>query len=94
MKFEWDEEKAEENLRKHGVTFKEACTVFGDWNELTYYDPDHSVYEERFLTLGMTSGGKILVVVHTSRGERIRLISARKATKPERNNYEAGIKKE
>jgi uncharacterized DUF497 family protein len=86
--FEWDEGKAFANLRKHGVSFEEARTVFADPLALTTPDPYHSVAEARFLTTGRSAAGRILVVVHTDRGENLRLISARRATQRERSNYE------
>ena len=85
MNFEWDINKAKSNLKKHGVDFADAVTVFDDFNALTIEDPDHS--EERFVTLGMDSYGRILVVAYTWRGDIPRLISARKATKQERKQY-------
>ena len=88
MEFEWDQAKAESNLEKHSVTFDEAATAFGDPLSLTISDPDHSDDEERFVLLGESYGGRLLVVVHTERGERIRIISARLATRNERVNYE------
>ena len=86
--FEWDPRKASANLRKHGVSFAEATSVFGDTLSVTMPDPDHSWDEERFLVLGMSAGRKVLVVVHTVRGASIRLISARLATRAERRTYE------
>jgi uncharacterized DUF497 family protein len=76
MEFEWDPEKARANLRKHGVSFDEAATVFLDALSLTGDDPDHSVGEERFVTFGLSSIGRLLVVGYTERSERIRIISA------------------
>ena len=76
------------NLAKHGVTFQEAATVFGDPLALTFSDPDHSDEEDRFLTFGHSSEGHLLVVSHTDRGERIRVVSARRATRKERRIYE------
>jgi uncharacterized DUF497 family protein len=86
--FEWDRTKDSANQRKHGVGFAEASTVFDDPLSLTIPDPDHALDEERFVIIGVSSKGDLLVVVHTIRGERIRLISARSATKHERRNYE------
>ncbi len=77
MNFEWDSEKAELNLSKHGVTFEEASTAFGDPLSITISDPDHSDEEDRFILLGQTYSGRFVVVVHTERDETIRLISAR-----------------
>ena len=88
LKFEWDEEKATSNVAKHGVSFEEAASVFGDPLALTFPDPDHSVGEERMLTFGISHINRLLVVVHTERGRSIRVISARKATKRERGIYE------
>ena len=89
MKFVWDENKAEINLRKHGVSFPEASTVFDDYDALQIYDPDHSDAEDRFVMLGMSSALRILVVCHCYRenDEQIRIISARKATKNETATY-------
>lgn len=88
MKFEWHWAKAAANLRKHGVTFDEAATVFGDILSHVFPDPDHSDDETRFLIIGMSETGKILVVSHTDRGEHTRIISAREATRKERQFYE------
>lgn len=88
--FEWDESKANENLKKHKVSFQEARTVFNDPFLATYPDPDHSKIERRFLSIGFASTGKVLVVIHTDRGENIRIISCRRATKRERKAYEEG----
>ena len=86
--FEWDEKKAIQNIKKHGISFEEAATVFGDPFSITIYDPLHSQDEDRFVTLGMSNRNRLLVVVHTDRYDRIRIISARKATKKEREQYE------
>jgi uncharacterized DUF497 family protein len=86
--FEWDRHKAEANLRKHGVSFEEAQTVFTDPLSITLPDPDHSEDEERFIDIGMSDNRRVLVVVYTERGQRIRLISARTATPVERKQYE------
>jgi uncharacterized DUF497 family protein len=90
MEFEWDETKAEANLQKHGVSFTEAMTVFGDPLSLTAYDPDHSTTEDRYIIMGMSSENRLLVVSHTDRGDKIRVISARAATRRERKDYEDG----
>lgn len=90
MKFEWDPRKAALNLAKHGVSFEEATTAFRDPLSATAPDPDHSVGESRFITFGLSSKGRLLVVSHTERGETTRLISARLATKQERKIYEEG----
>lgn len=88
MRFEWDSEKAESNLRKHRVSFDEAVTVFFDAHSVTILDPDHSVGESRFLTMGLSSKDRILVVAHTEQGDTIRIIMARPASASERNRYE------
>lgn len=90
MQFEWDPRKARSNLRKHGVSFDEAATVFLDDLSLTGDDPDHSVSEERYVTFGVSSAGRLLVVAHTERGNRTRIITARPATPSERKLYEEG----
>jgi uncharacterized protein len=88
MRFEWDTEKAAENLRKHRVSFDEAATAFFDELSMTVPDPDHSVGERRFITMGASSRGRLLVVAHTERGSTIRIISARLASASERERYE------
>jgi uncharacterized protein len=88
MRFEWDRRKATANLKKHGVSFPEAATVFGDPLSWTFRDPDHSHDEDRFLIFGTSRLGALLVVAHTERSGAIRLISARKATRRERKYYE------
>ncbi len=88
MIFEWHSLKAEENIRKHNISFEEASTIFGDILSYTIVDPDHSLGEERFITIGQSVTGKILIVSHTERENRIRIISARLATKKERKFYE------
>lgn len=90
MRFEWDDEKASINERKHNVSFPEAMTVFGDPLALTGYDPDHSTNEERFITMGLAITERLLIVCHTDREQRIRIISARVATKRERKDYDDG----
>ena len=90
MNFVWDPEKARRNSAKHRVTFEEASTAFGDPQSLTIDDPDHSFGEQRYLLLGQSYSGKLLVVAHTIEGETIRLISARLAERHERRNYEEG----
>lgn len=90
MEFEWDPEKAARNLVKHGVSFHEAATVFDDPLAITYSDPDHSEQEDRFLTFGSSVEGRLLVVSHTDRNDRTRIISARLATRKERKQYEEG----
>lgn len=88
--FEWDEEKSRKNLRKHGVSFDEASTIFGDPLSVTIDDPRHSFRELRWVTLGHSARHRLLAVVHTDRGGRIRIISARVATRYERETYEEG----
>ena len=90
LKFEWDEAKAAANLAKHGVSFEEAATVFGDQLALTFDDPDHSSGEHRFITFGVSEKSRVLLVVNVERGRTVRIISARKATKHERAIYEQG----
>jgi len=90
MHFEWDPAKARKNRRKHGVSFEEASSVFYDSLAVTGLDPDHSEGEERMVTFGMSSQGRLLVVAHTERGDAVRIISARIATQYERNIYEEG----
>lgn len=88
QRFEWDETKAATNLRKHGVPFEEAASVFSDPLAYTFDDPDHSVGEQRLLTFGLSQSGRLLAVVHAERGRAIRIISARRATRHERGIYE------
>ena len=88
MHFEWDRVKAERNRRKHGISFNEAETVFYDPLSATFEDSDHSVGEQRLVTIGYSSRDRLLVVSHTESGETIRIISARLATVQERNDYE------
>ena len=88
MEFEWDPRKADGNFRKHGVSFVEAGTVFGDDFATTVPDPDHSLDEERFITIGWSNRRRLLIVSHTDRGNRVRIISARELTKSERKDYE------
>ena len=89
MQFEWDPEKAVANASKHRVEFAEAMTVFGDPLEVVIPDPDHSEGERRFLSMGQSSTGRLLVVAYTEREGRIRLINAREATARERKSYES-----
>jgi uncharacterized DUF497 family protein len=89
--FDWDDEKAKTNLKKHRVDFDEASTVFGDPLFISFLDEEHSIGEERFITIGLSIKKRLLIVAHTERAERVRIISARKATKNEENFYsEAG----
>lgn len=90
MEFEWNPDKEQSNVEKHGVDFSEAATVFGDPLELTIADPDHSVGEFRFLSMGRSSLNRILVVSYTERENRIRILSARVAAPKERRDYESG----
>ena len=87
LAFEWDKIKDLENLRKHGVSFNESLTIFGDPLSLTVEDPLHSIEEYRFITIGLSDRGRILVVVYTERGDNIRIISARQATPGEARAY-------
>jgi uncharacterized DUF497 family protein len=84
----WDSRKAASNIRKHGVPFDEAATVFRDWLAITKPDPNHSVAERRFLTLGLSSNHRLVLVAHTDDEDEIRIISARLPTRSERNAYE------
>ena len=88
MIFEWDPSKAAKNRRKHGVSFHEAATAFGDPLAMTYQDPDHSDQEQRSLTVEVSSSGQLLILAHAERGDRIRIISARLTTLSERRQYE------
>lgn len=88
MEFEWDGDKAANNLAKHGVASSEASTVFFDPLSLTQYDPDHSDDEDRYITMGVSAEGKLLLVSHTDRENRIRIISARRASRRDRKAYE------
>ena len=90
--FEWDEDKAKANLRKHGISFDEATTVFLDPFSATVTDPDHSTGEQRYVDVGSSERDRVLVVVYTERSARIRIISCRKATPAERKAYEEGHK--
>lgn len=88
LSFEWHEEKARNNIAKHGVSFEEAKTVFNDPYAITIADPQHSIDEDRFIDIGISVSGYVLVVVYTERGSIIRIISCRKATRIERGMYE------
>ena len=88
MVFEWDPSKADKNLRKHKVSFDEATSVFGDFLGTTVADPDHSHDEHRCITVGLSSRGRLLMVAHAERRERIRIISVRRLTPSERRAYE------
>jgi uncharacterized DUF497 family protein len=91
LTFEWDSRKARSNLAKHGVSFEEASTIFGDALSLTIPDPEHSAVEQRRITMGRAFNGKMLVVVHTDRDDNIRIISARRANRRERKSYEKEV---
>jgi uncharacterized DUF497 family protein len=91
QKFEWDPEKAKTNFQKHDVSFEEASTIFDDPQFITFLDDEHSIGEERYITIGLSGKNHLLMVAHTERGNRIRIISARKAVKHEEKFYnEAG----
>jgi uncharacterized DUF497 family protein len=87
LRFEWDERKAGSNLKQHGVSFREATTVFADPLSITIWDPYHSISESRFVDIGLSHHGRLLVVSYTERGDIIRLISARFANRRERMQY-------
>ena len=88
MRLSWDPKKERRNRSTHGVGFQEATTLFGDALAVTVTDPDHSLGEERFITVGQSSSGQLLVVCHTELGDTIRIISARRASAHERKDYE------
>jgi uncharacterized DUF497 family protein len=88
LSFEWDEEKAIANLKKHGVSFDEATTVFTDPLSITIHDPDHSTDEQRYIDIGSSDQGRVLVVIYAERGSNIRIVSSRKAIRSERKLYE------
>ena len=90
MEFEWDPKKATANVQKHDVTFQEAATVFGDPLAITFEDPDHSTDENRYITFGLSLQKRLIVVSHTERGDRTRIISARRMDRKERKIYEEG----
>ncbi len=90
MKFEWDQNKADSNLSKHGVSFDEAPTAFDDPFYLDFFDPDHSFGENRYIIIGQSSNNRLLLVSYAEQGETVRLISAREATRRERKDYEEG----
>jgi uncharacterized protein len=90
MQFEWNGNKAASNLSKHGVSFEEAKSVFDDPLYVDFYDPNHSEDEERYLIVGESNRGRLLIVSYTERGNSIRLISAREVTRIEREAYEEG----
>ena len=88
MQFEWDPDKERQNQLKHGVSFDEASTIFGDPLALTIDDPDHSIEENRFLTTGLSNRQRLIIVAHTDRDDRARLISARTVAEAERHAYQ------
>jgi uncharacterized DUF497 family protein len=88
MRFDWDPDKARRNLEKHGVSFEEAATVFSDPLYLDFFDPEHSEEENRYIRVGCSSQKRVLVIAYTERGDQTRIISARPATKHERQAYE------
>jgi uncharacterized protein len=88
MEFEWNPDKAGSNYEKHGVTFEEAATVFNDALSVTFPDPAHSIGESRYVIIGVSRFGKLLIIAHTDREDKIRIISAREATRQERRFYE------
>ena len=90
MQFEWDEQKARSNLKKHRVSFDEAKTVFDDPLYVDFYDPDHSLDEHRYIIIGESARGRLLIVAYTARSNRIRIINARLVTEAERQAYEEG----
>ena len=89
MKFDWDPKKEHANIRKHGVSFQEATTVFGDSLAGTIADPDHSHGESRYITIGHSTNNRLIVVSHTEEGDNFRILSAREATAHERKTYES-----
>jgi uncharacterized DUF497 family protein len=93
LSFEWDSNKARRNIETHGISFDEASTAFSDTLSLTIHDPLHSDQENRFILVGNSYRNRLLIVVHTERGNKIRIISARKATNKERKQYEASSKR-
>lgn len=90
MEFEWNPDKAGANFKKHGVSFTEAATVFGDPLSITFPDPAHSINESRYITIGLSRNGRLLILAHTDRNKRLRIISAREATRKEKRFYEQG----
>jgi uncharacterized DUF497 family protein len=90
VRFEWDPEKARANLETHEVSFEEAATVFGNPLAVTFFDPDHSDDEDRYLTFGESQSNRLLVIVHTDREDSTRIISARETTRGEREQHDEG----
>ena len=89
LDFEWDQFKSRQNTKKHGISFREGATAFADRLSYTISDPEHSIGEHRLLLLGRSSSGRLLVISHTERGDRIRIINVRRATNRERKHYES-----
>lgn len=90
LRFGWDTRKAQSNKKKHGITFEEASTIFGDPLSITIHDPAHSIGEDRFITIGTSINDKLIVVVHADHDDIIRIISARRAIRGEKKQYEQG----
>ena len=90
IEFEWNPDKAALNFEKHRVSFQEAATVFNDPLSITFPDPDHSIGESRYIIIGVSQLGRLLVIAHTDRGEKVRIISARQVTRQETRFYEEG----
>jgi uncharacterized DUF497 family protein len=90
MQFDWDEQKARSNLRKHRISFDEAKTVFDDPLYVDFYDPDHSLDEHRYIIIGESERGRLLIVAYTAHADGIRIINARRVTETERQAYEEG----
>jgi len=88
LEFDWDPKKAASNLRKHDVSFEEAASVFNDEFATVYEDPDHSQHQRRYLSIGTSARGRLLIIAYFYRGVRIRIINARRVTKQEREMYE------
>lgn len=93
IEFEWDQHKAKTNIKKHRVSFREAATVLRDSLGITIFDPDHSENEDRFISIGMSKSGRLLLVAHTERENRVRIISARELNRLERKAYENEIQR-
>ena len=91
LQFEWNQEKAQRNLKKHQVSFEEASTIFDDPLFITFLDEEHSLDEDRYITIGFSGNNHLLLVAHTDRQGKIRILSARKATKYEQQFYEQGL---
>ena len=93
IEFEWNSKKDRANLKKHGVSFEEAKTIFNDPHVITFHDPDHSEMENRFLSAGVSEKGRFLTISHTDRDEKVRIINARRTTKKEKSAYEKEVSK-